>query len=387
MKKYAGMVVLMVCFVAAASPARAEGPKVRIEADTSFWWTINEQVENDYTQRGSGDRAADTASGFNFKQGRLGFLIQSPDGKVEGLIKIRLEERTDALDFWGAYHFAPGANVYVGQMKVPSTAEVLAPDHLIDFISRTTFGQKVGDFALSRTPYLASLMAVKSYNRDMGVALKGSLPGKDDPRFTYFLMVGNGIGSNNYIGGNESPEFLYTNKFGDYFYGVRLEGRPWRSWTIGAHYSINSHQNVLIQDQKTAVDFRRQVWSADTELRFPFGLRVAGFYGKGAMNDFFNSQSYYYDYSGWGAWALQSLFNGRLELGLRYDSFTTEFQRDGNETTQNDWTYGVNWWPNQYMRLQLNYLWKDKVNPDVADLGDDIFYMNVQFIFDVGLNP
>jgi len=386
MKKFAEMLVILI-FCLGAFPARAEGPKAWIEADTSFWWTINEQVENGVIQSGSGDAAADTASGFNFKQGRLGFLIQSPDGKVEGLIRIRLEERTDIIDFWGAYHFAPWASVYVGQMKVPSTAEVLAPDHLTDFISRTTFGQNVGDYALSRTPYISSFMAVKSYNRDMGVALKGTLPDRNDPRFTYFLMVSNGIGSNNYIGGRESSEFLYTNEFGDYFYGVRLEGRPWSFLTVGAHYSTNSHDNVLIQDKKTVVDLRREVWSADTELRFPFGLRVAGFYGQGTMDDFFNSQSYRFDYGGWGAWAIQSLLDNRLELGLRYDSFTAEFQEDGNETAQNHWTYGVNWMPNPYLRLQLNYEWKDTVNEFTSDLDDDILYMNIQFLFDVALTP
>jgi len=209
---------------AGAAAAQEAGPGLRIGANLSFWWTIQEQIENGIKQPGTNKPAAQEASGFDFKLGRFYVDFLSPEGKVEGLVNIRLEKRVDILDFWGAYHPADWFNVYVGQMKIPSTHEVLVPDNLTDFISRASFNKVVGNYALAATTFTSPFMGLQSYNRDLGVAFKGALPDKDKPAFTYFLMVSNGIGGNTYVGGNESSEFLAANNFGDYFYGLRLDG-------------------------------------------------------------------------------------------------------------------------------------------------------------------
>lgn len=386
MKKF-WWAILLVVAASWAFQARAEGSAVGVEGNLSFWWIINEQVENGVLEPGTGDKAAQTASGFNFKQGRLGFHFTSSDGKVKVLVRLRLEERADLLDFWGGYLPQPWFNLYVGQMKIPSTAEVLQEDPLTDFITRSTFGQNVGDYSLARTPYTSSFLATKSNNRDLGVAVKGALPDQDQPRFTYFLMISNGLGGGNYIGGRESPGYLYTNEFGDYYYGLRLEYRPLEGVMLGGHYSANQHKNAILQDKKTVVDLDHTVWTADFQVEAPWGLRVAGFYGKGRMKDFWNSQYFFFDYRGWGVWAIQSLMNGTLELGVRYDTFITEFQRDDNLTAQNHWTYGLNWRAAPALRLQLNYKTKDTANDFVPDVDDDVLYLNVEYLFESALHP
>jgi hypothetical protein len=384
--KFLRLAVIMISvLLPLGAVAAGEGATLRVQGDASVWWLLDEQVENATLQSGSGDEAADSASGFDFRQGRIAFIALSPDHKMETLIRLRLEERTDIIDFYGAYHFNAPLNFYVGQMKIPSTAEVLRPDNNLDFVTRSSFGQVIGDYALSRTPYISSLMAVRSLSRDLGLALKGSYPDAAGPGLTWFLMVSNGIGAGNYVGGNESPEFLHTNEFGDYFYGLRVEGRPVDGLLIGGHYSINTHDNVMLQDKTTVVDFEREAWSADAEYRFPFGLRLYGFYGKGRMDDFLNSQHYDFDYSGWGVQAVQALFNGQLELAGRYDTLEREFMRDGNVIEQNDWTAGVNWRPNPFFRLQANYIWKDTVDETMTDLNDDLIVLNFQYLFDVGM--
>jgi hypothetical protein len=374
--------VIAVALTACPLPAAAEFPRIGIEANTSFWWIVAEEVENGLLQAGSLDAAADQASGFNFTQGRLAFSFESPSGRVEAFIRLRLEERTDVIDFWGSYHAAPWLALSVGQMKIPSTAEVLAPDHGIDFITRTTLGRNVGDYALCRTPYISSVMAVKSYDRDLGIAFRGSYPGGDAPLIGYFLMVSNGIGANNYIGGGESKEFLYTNRFGDFYYGMRIESRPVRWMTIGAHASRNRHDDAALGERGPVYDIDRTVWTTDAEARLPWGQRIDGFYGKGRMDDFLESQRYRFDYSGWGVWAIQPLFEDRLELCLRYDAFTTEFNEDGDETIQENWTVGLNYKPEKYLRLQMNYMHKETANEFEPDLDDDILFLNIQFLFD-----
>jgi hypothetical protein len=326
--------ILLTCPLRAA----AESPRARIEANTSFWWVVSEQVENGLLQAGSLDEAADRASGFNFKQGRLAFSFESPDERIEAFIRLRLEERTDVIDFWGSYRAAPWLTLSIGQMKIPSTSEVLTPDHAIDFITRTTFGQNVGDFALSRTPYISSVMAAKSYDRDLGIALEGTFPEGDAQRFGYFLMAGNGIGANKYIGGKESEEFLFANRFGDFYYGIRVEGMPVSWVTLGAHASRNRHNDAALGERGPVYDIDRAVWTADAEIRLPWGQRIDGFYGAGSMDDFIESQRYRFDYSGWGVWTIQSLFEERLVLCLRYDAYTAEFNDDGNEASQENWT-------------------------------------------------
>jgi hypothetical protein len=47
----------------------------------------------------------------------------------------------------------------------------------------------------------------------------------------------------------------------------RGKGRPWPFLTLGAHSSMNNHDNVLIQDKKRVVDLERELWSADVALR------------------------------------------------------------------------------------------------------------------------
>ncbi len=372
----------------AARPVRAELPelpRVWIEANASIWLTMLEQNDNGLKQQGSRDAAAAEASGFNMKQGRTAVLLEGLDGKVEALVRLRLEERTDLLDFWGRYQHAPWLSVTVGQQKIPSIHEVLVRDHLTDFITRTTFGQNLVDFSLSQTPYISSLMSIKSHNRDLGIAVEGEVPGKQRPLGRYFVMVSNGIGSNNYIGGDESSEFLWANKVGDFLYGARLEANPLEWVTLGGHVTYNDHDDAVLYDKKSVVDFSRTAWSTDFRISTPWATRLEAFYGSGEMRDFLEGQRYRFDFSGWGVWVIQALLDNRVELGIRYDVFEQEFHNDGNETEQRNWTFGVNWRPIEYVRLQLNYILKDTDSEFVKDVDDDILFANFQFMFDTWL--
>ena len=81
MKKVIFCLVLSALATAVPTVAAA-GPKVAVEANTSFWVTLHEEAQNGQDQPGSDDEAAQTASGFNFKQGRVAFTFASTDGRV-----------------------------------------------------------------------------------------------------------------------------------------------------------------------------------------------------------------------------------------------------------------------------------------------------------------
>lgn len=378
---FAGAAALAADEVAGAAPDLPE-PWLEIGASASTWLLLREQVETGLVQPGSGDPADDEASGFNFKQGRLTLQFHDPRNRLTGLLRLRLEERADLLDLWGSYRVGPALSVALGQMKIPATAEVLTPDEEGDFVIRSTFGSRLGDYALTRTPYISSIMAAKSYDRDLGLALRGGLFDDEStrPRLSYFLMVANGLGGNRYIGGS-GDEFLYTNGVGDLYYGLRLEGSPADGAVVGLHGSINHHDDVALDDRGPVFDIDRRVWTADLTLRRENLGRLYGFYGDGRMEDYWTSTAYRYDFSGWGLWAIWELRPASLEIGLRYDTMTTEFQQDGNTTEERHWTFGANWRPQPRVRLQLDYVAKETVAVRDPDLRDDLFCLNVQLLF------
>ena len=367
---------------ASANETEGASPTIDMEATASFWWTIHEQVQNGLVQPGSGDRAADHASGFAFRHGRIAFILGSSGGDLELLLRLRLEERTDIVDFYGGWLPSQYFRIYIGQMKIPSTTEVLTAYNDLDFASRSTFGRKIGDYSMTRTPYISSVMAAKSYDRDLGLAVKGSWPGDRQWEIRWFLMAGNGMGANRYIGGRENEEFLYTNSLGNMYYGGRLEITPIHWVTAGMHASSNEHDDIALGDRGPVMDISRKAWSADIAVGHPHGPRMYGFYGAGEMDDYFDAQQYLFDYSGWGLQGVWPLLSGRLELALRFDRFVSESGRNGDETIQDDWTAGINWSPLENMRLQLNYVNKRTSNEFESDIDDDILYMNFQFYFD-----
>lgn len=380
--------VAAACAVA-GPPETDGGTNVTIETTTSFGWTVHEEVENGLRQAGSSDSADEEASGFLFRQGRVSLRFSADGGKIEGLVRLRLEERTDILDFWGSYRPIPEGSISIGQMKIPSTGEVLSPDDKLDFIARSSFGRIVCDYSLLRTPYISPVMASKSYNRDIGIALKGGWPAQE-PRLTGFAMVGNGLGAGRSVGGSESEEFLFTNSLGEYFYGARLEARacggPLLGTTdlvLGAHGSRNRHENVALDSRGPVFDLCRDSWSADLGASFSWGQRIYVFYGSGAIDDDWGTAQYRYDYSGWGLSTFWGHSAFPLEIGVRYDELDSGYSQVDDETEERHWTAGCNWFPHPPVRLQLNYVWKRTVSGADPDLHDNILYLNAQFSFSV----
>jgi len=376
--------ILPLCISAAPATlvSAQESVFVGIEATASFWWTIHEQVQNGLFQPGSGDVADDHASGFSFRHGRLGLSFESPREHLQLLLRLRLEERADIADFYAGWTPTPGLRLYFGQMKIPSTAEVLTPYHELDFAARSTFGKRVGDYSLTRTPYISSLMAAKSYHRDLGLAWKGSLVGEGGRGIHWFAMAGNGLGANRYIGGGESEEFLFTNSIGELYYGARLEFVPDRRVAAGLHASRNNHRDVALSDRGPVFDIGRSVWTADLAVSMDKGWRGYAFYGRGDMDDYFDSQQYDYTYSGWGVQLVAPVRPQKLEIALRYDRFSSELVDDGIRTTQHNWTGGVNFKPRNNVWIQLNYVTKRTENQFEEDLGDNLLLINCRVFFD-----
>jgi hypothetical protein len=381
--------ILLIVTSAFACLILSQGAEAEIltEADLSIWWVIHEEMENGIRQTGTGDEAAQEASGFNLNRARASLYYSVPERDLLGKLKLRMEDDVIVHDAWISYQPFRLFHIYIGQMKIPSTYEVMTEEHKLDFITRSTFSSVVSNYSLARTPYISPLQGFNSYNRDIGVGIKGSWKaGLERDVFKYFVMAGNGLGANNDIGGKEDIGFMSSNEFGEYFYGIRAELCPWEWISLGGHHNCNVHRDMLFKDELTVFDLDRSSWSADIQISLPLGFRAGGLYGEGVVDDdWFRDGKKNYEYSSWEAKLLKSFFNNKLEAGVRVDSYEHEYNESGDVIYEDHWTCGINYNPCPEVRLQLNYITKDTVQDYEEDLDDDIIFMNIQLFFQAGL--
>jgi len=366
------------------SPNEVHASQLGLEGNMSLWWNIYEENENGIMEARTQTPAADVASGFNLKQGRVILNYEDPLRSLGARLHIRLEERVALLDGYGAWRPFHFFNLYLGQMKVPSTYESLMSDTDLDFISRSTLSKNLTDWSLSRSPYYSAFYGNRSYNRDLGVGIKGKLGLKSNPNLaSYFLMVGNGLGANLFISGRESKEFIFSNNLGDYFYGTRIDTSPFSWLTLGGHYSINKHDNMLFNDKKTVFDLDRYSWSVDSHIELPRAC-LAIMYGAGKVDDnYFYTAEKDLEYSGYEVKLLVWPIHNRLQLGLRYDTYNHKFLQSGISTHQKNLAMGVNFIPVRDIRLQLNYILKETEDGAYPDPDDNILFLNFQYSFNV----
>jgi hypothetical protein len=195
-------------------------------------------------------------------------------------------------------------------------------------------------------------------------------------------MVGNGLGANLFIGGREHQEFVYTNGFGDLFYGVRVEVNPLHWIALGGHYSLNRHENAWRGPKKEVFDLHRRSASVDILLHLPHSMRIRGLYAGGFIDDDFNRDGKTdYEYSGYEAKVMGWIIRDILEAGLRFDRYDALFDESTDHITQDHWTIGVTYRVKDRVRVQLNYTWKETRERAQVDPRDNILLMNTQYAF------
>jgi hypothetical protein len=383
-KKFAFVVVLIVlCASRGDATTSTVGDSLCVSGYVQMWATLYEELENGMPrQLGTGDEARQSASGFSIRRARLSVRSNLWSDRIAAQVGLKLEQNIALLDCYALIRFGDRLNLFLGQMKIPSTYEVGTASDELDFISRTTISRNITDWSLSRyPPGFKSVIVTKTKSnlRDLGIALRGNL-WKDTVR--YFVMMGNGLGANWYIGGKENEQFADTNGFGELFYAARLDVRPLNWAAVGGHCSVNHHDNMRVQGEKGAViDLRRKSMSADMALALPYRIRASGMFAGGVIDDdvFYEDGKQDYVYSGYEMKVLGSIIEDLLEGGVRFDNYTFEINESGDRIKENRWTFGVTYRFEDVFKGQLNYVWKKTEERGEPDLKDNILFMNFQF--------
>ena len=380
-----------------ATPASAHdlSENLRLYGHAQLWFTAYEQMEEaeELHQFPSGDAAATATTGFSLYRARVGADLRLLDRLLEFNTQVRLEKNVSLLDLYLGLHLAPWLSLYIGQFKIPAPAEALASSRDLDFIFRPDITEYLVDFSLSRTTYPSSLFyGVYNYLRDFGVGVKGEVD-LGHGRLRYFFMTGNGLGANLFISGRAKPEYILTNP-GQLFTGLRIEAIDFFGLlTVGGHINYNWHDNMVFNSGRTVVDIKRITYSTDATVRIPgTGIRLGGLFGEGEIRDDYDDDGRTdLHYSGWECrllWRINDLFSRLLpapfwerhafELGIRFDTYSREWNQSGERIVLRNWTFGLNYLFDRYLKVQINYVVKLTDDPSLYDLDDDILLLSVQ---------
>lgn len=350
---------------------------------------VYQEAENGLRQSYTGDRAVQSVSGFNFHRARLYAQAHFMRDTLYWRMQLKLEGSPGLMDAYLAWDpLRRRLVLQAGQMKIPSSYEVGVSAVDLDFSDRTAFSLNVADFSLSRALSANSpFSGVRTYQRDLGVGLRGELHG-----WRYFLMAGNGLGANLFIGGRDHKEWVIANRPGAFFYGARLSfdplglvrgrlsGFPVQSIRFGGHACINRHADIVLQDERTVADLRRRSWSADVRVDFFGRLRLTGMIGAGLIEDDAD-----YDgnddlaYGGYELKAVVVVLPGLLEAGYRWDLYRTERSESGAEEDRLTHTAGLAVTPGSHVRIQAETSFRELYSPINPDLDDNLFLVTGQF--------
>lgn len=355
-------------------------------------WYVYERNENDKQQSYTADPAVDETSGFSLNKVRL--AAETGDDTLTARITLGFDNGGTPvlLDCYGSWAAVKNGwlTIYTGQMKIPSTWESAVNDSELDFITRGKFSSDTANWSLCKSPSSVSpFTSVETNMRDIGIAVKGDLSG-----FSYFIMASNGLGSNLAVGGPEKKGYLYANRFGEYFYGIRAEYDVAEllkecdvllfinSLSAGMHYNYNIHNNVIYNDTRTVLDIKRNSYSVDMHLLLFDSLRLSAMYGHGTVDDDYdNDGETDLDYSGYDVRIMWMVLRDLLEIGIRYDEYTTEKTVYGSPDTFQVLTAGINCYPHKGLKIQINYKFKNNESELKNDIDDDSLIMQLQYGF------
>lgn len=198
------------------------------------WLTLDQQT----TGVAGSKEVEESTSGFRIRRARLNFKTDINETFGINTWFEFAEASRNMLDFYATIKLAPELTFWVGQFITPAQAYETAK-----LASSKIDLYELADISLK----LSSNMGHNSY-RDVGIMATGKFDFLE-----YSAYYGNGNGRFFYASNN-----ILNRKFGDGLFGLRLDATPTKGLSIGAHYSVNSQDSVMVNDPISSVKSKIQ---------------------------------------------------------------------------------------------------------------------------------
>jgi phosphate-selective porin OprO/OprP len=329
------------------------------------------QPEWNYTFLGENDEGVNlSTSSFNFRRARIGVAGAIPyDFSYYVLVELSPTQGGPQLcDAFVTYdRFGPYLKASLGQYKAPFSRESLQPCNGLYTINRAKVVEELG------TPL-----------RDIGLMLSGGTGSKkifgleNENIVAYSFAIMNGTGMNS----------LDDNLNKDYI--GRLVLNPWKLLSFGANYRFGKQENP---DSTITKKDERSRWGVDVEMHYSnFILQAEYIYGtdKGSklvgggcgteptvVAGDFKSDGYYLMAIYTTPWKLQPV--------IKYETYDPDKDKEDYEKDSyrsSTVTFGLNYYPNDWARVQINYLYKVEGSSS-SDINYYNEYPNDMFIIQV----
>lgn len=252
-------------------------------------------------------------------------------------IQIDVAASADILrDAYIKYTKYPSANIIVGQTFIPFSEEQLYPTPDLEFIDRTLVTSRF------------------SYDRDLGIQLQGEL---FDKKLAYGAGVFNGAGRNTTDNNDDKDivgRIVVSPLKGK---NVLLEGL-----SLGAAFQYGSQPQIEnTEGDRTVfgalVKYEYNKLKAQSEYLFRRQEQITGLSDK--------------DGDGWYIMTAYYLLP-ELQGAVRYEQYDPDI--DIAENREDVLTLSLNYFFNDYLRLQVNYLFKD----EQTEVDNDEFALQLQ---------
>lgn len=295
----------------------------------------------------------DTDQSFTFYRARIGVTGTVPyDFLYYAVLEtgpIYFGNAPFLLDAFITYQRFSWAQISIGQFKSPFTLEMITACHALNTIFRSS-----------------AVNNLVSPDRDMGLMVSGRL---FNERFFYSLALTNGTG----IG-------LRDNNLGKTFHS-RLQVSPFDFLTLGGGMQYGKH--APLAEGVTEEDSRFR-WAADMQFNFR-GLSLIGEFVSGrdkgssvfspgcgvppeiVLGDL-NRSGFYFTAMYRTPWNIQPVF--------RYENWNTDI--DTPNSTEHTLVFGLNYWFNEWTRVQLNYLYRAE---ERLEIFNDELLLQLQIVF------
>lgn len=335
MRKIITVLLCLVLWVSQTNITNAQGcAPPKSDDGVTVWGFLQPQFETKFEKDGA-------SSSFTMNRARIGVTGLIPyDVMYYAVLETSAFKGGNPflIDAFLSYQRFSFAKFTIGQFKSPFTLEMSTPCQSLHTIYRSD-----------------PVLNLVSPDRDLGVMITGDIK---DKLLSYSLALTNGTGKG-----------VFDNNNGKTFHS-RVVVAPKDFIKVGGGVQYGTHPSVVDTAKEEDIRFR---WAADIQLKHKnFDLIGEYIYGndKGSyvvgggcggdptvIQGDLKRSGYYITAMYKTRWNIQPLF--------RFESWNTDM--DTKNRIENTMVFGLNYWLNDWSRIQVNYLYKSEQRIEVKN--------------------